>query len=397
MKFIILMIVASVAGFCIATPLEYVAPEFMQSYYDAYSFNYLNAAASGRGNTSVGVVGEIQDAVANPASFQPNRSHSYLELIFKPPVAEMNELEFTENNYHQYTPVGIVGIGLTPIKGNNLGLLYAIPRSLKYHQYTRDTKSGKTITRYPALLEHQITLTYSRILFAKLTAGVNLSTHIYRNSNYRKYYNWDKLHTTNAALRIQPGLLWKSDLWSIGFSYKSKMTQSFDMSLGEKYEVTIPDEYASGISLKLFRFTLFSDIEFIRCSSQSEKFDDKIRWKAGFEKQRGNVIWRLGYLDNPVVFEGQYAIPMSNNPSPDSNPLLDYGKIGNTDQSFITAGFSWILGIADIHVALMKDFKGNSNMTQVYSGLSLDLGTFGGVLGDVRSKIIGNDEIIIED
>ncbi|MCD4650317.1 MAG: hypothetical protein K8S56_00800 [Candidatus Cloacimonetes bacterium] len=399
MKQILLLLILAGATAISATPIEYAAPEFLQCYYDQYSYNYLNAAAVGRGHTGVGVTGDIQTAFFNPAAYKPVKPHTYIEVFFKPGIAELDEIEETENNYLQSTPFGIIGAGFAPVRGNNFGFFYAIPRCIKYYQYSRRTKSDRTIIRYPAFTEHQLTFTFNRSIIERLTAGANFSAHIYHQTDYRKYYSWDRVNTTDALFRIQPGLLWEAENWSVGISYKSPMRHDFDMTLGETYNVTIPDEFSAGLAMRFAPVAVFVDVEYIRCSKQSDAFDNKLRWKIGIEKQENRIVWRLGYIENPGVFSGEYAYPQDSglNQNDPYNPPNDYGVVGNTDQGLVTCGFSWLLGIVDVHVGFLTDVKSNYDMTQAYMGLSLDLRTFDKFLRKIRGRDESEDGIIIID
>ncbi len=383
---IVLLVIVS-AAFA-AERIDYAAPEFMQSIYDQFSVNYLNAEAVGRGHTGVAVTGDVYSTLINPAGFRAEKTHAYIELFLKPSITEMNTEVFQNNrgdefelqNYSSENPFGIAGVGIHLTNEWSMGFIYACAQTLEYNSFNRPTQSDDVMEMDPSF-SHIEFVTANSFSINEFGAGLNIIVDYYSLKDYRNYWELGRDDETCYLLRLQPGVRWEKGRVSLGASYVTAVDHTFNLKYGETYDTTIPASLTVGGAYRFNELRLLADIQQEWCSGQSSDFDDRTRMMFGIEIPKAPYTFRMGCMSVPGVYEGEYSFPGTNNSnngmqnyeiySPKEG--YDWGNIDQSDQLFITGGVSYAFASGALHVGAMADVLGDVPVTQLYMSFSLNL------------------------
>ncbi len=387
-KTLLLLLVLSLVLQMVAQDrISYAAPEFMQCIYDQYSKNYLNINAMGRGNTGTAFQEGLENAGANPAGFTAECTAVHFEFIHKNNVREMNEIEFRQNDaiftyetrkrqtYQSTNPIAYAGVGFRVVDGLSAGFSYGMTQSIEYEDFTREMSDDSYYILSPSYTASRLSLTTS-YAFKQLRAGLNIHYCIYQLDDYRYYYQNNRTDATETLFRFQPGIQYDLKHFTIGASYTPKASHTFDLDNEERYDVTFPSVLSGGVVFRMKDFRASGDVEYERCSEQSSDFDDRIRWKAGIEFDYLYSTLRLGFMYVPGVFAGEYEYP-DGGYGGNQNPYYpaegyDYGRIGDSDQAFLTAGFTMRSALGDFSFGIMTDIIGDVPVTMGMIGITLD-------------------------
>ncbi|MCD4828560.1 MAG: hypothetical protein K8R90_03910 [Candidatus Cloacimonetes bacterium] len=391
-RFIISLLLLTMTVALVAEGIPYAAPEFIQSIFDQFSRNYLNAEAVGRGHTGVALPGGINSVLINPASLQLDGAYAYMELFLKPNIDEMNTKPFRNSRpqdvyitqeYNSTIPFGIVGFGMPVHPRLDMALVFAVPQSIKFDSFARETQDNGCQTLRPSFTHSQFVVTGSSH-WGDLSLGLNLLADLYIQKDYRNYWMFGREQRTDFALRAQPGIRWQHGVLALGGSFTSPATIAFDMNYDEDYNVTIPMVIAAGAACTLGSVTLAADVEHEMCSQQSDDFDDRTRLKFGAEKRQGPYTARVGVMQSPGVFAGELSFPDKPAIAEGSQnsyywPLVTdeenhaYAVIPENDQLFFTGGLSYAFRAGDLHLSMMADMLGDVPVAQIYMAFSVNL------------------------
>ncbi len=369
---------------------QYTAPEFMQCIYDQYSRNYLNINAMGRGHTGAAFNEGIENAMINPAGFTTKMTTVHMEFFQKGNVTEMNETEFRQydanynyetrprQTYQSTNPFAFFGVGFRVIDNLSAGFSYSMDQSIEYVDFTREMKDESYYTLTPSYTQSRLSLATSYAL-KDLRVGMNIHYCIYILDDYRYYYQVNRTDMTETTFRFQPGIQYDYKFVSAGVSYTPKTDVTFDLDNGEKYDVTFPSLLTAGLLFRLDKIRFAGDIEYEKCSEQSDMFDDRLRWKIGMEYDYLESTLRIGFMEVPGVYSGSYLFPGKEGSSYDNPyaPIDSTGYIGDNDQSFLTAGFTIKTFLADISFGIMGDIKGDVPVTMGMLGITVDAARLG--------------------
>ncbi len=392
----IFLLIISISLF--ADPMGFVAPQYLQSYYDNFSNNYLNAISAGRGHTGVGLTGNVENVLQNPAAFTTDHSQLYIEIFIKPPVSEFNK--YQDQQYESLVPIGIFAYGFHAWKHFNFSMNYSTPQSIEYNVLSLELNTGDIIFHYPSYYLYQITAT-GNYEWKNLRIGLNLLNEIY---SFKDQVTWgtailDRVDHMDYALRFQPGLYYKYKGVSIGTSYMPSTQHTYNFRY-QSYDVTLPSQFNAGIGLTYNVTRFATDINLTNCSEMSDQFKNRLDFKAGMETDYHKYTLRCGFMSIPSVWQGAYILPIYNVPGGLVTNLPDsVGMIRSTAQSMLTGGFTWHSELADLTVAFIQDVQNKANYTSVFGSISVNLNKLSIkriIPGDKEKEIPLEDDTEIE-
>jgi len=360
-----------------ADSLRLPAPLLMLPMYDHFSLNYLNASSLGRGNTNLAHLGRAEAMAHNPATLSVEKACMIMELTFKPPIAEMDK-----NGNQQYAspiPFGMVGVAAR--LGSNIcgGLLYSVPKSIVYDDYTVPIGQGADeVVRYPTYYLHQFTGTLAGQV-GSFRLGVNLIQQLHSFSDMIVHGTFDRLDRTYYTFNLQPGVFWKKGPLQLGMAVLPPSQTKMNYRYGE-YDVTLPLQVETGLGLVRDSSGLYVDVQWQQCSAMSAAFSDRFTVKVGYEKAIGGMCYKLGVVSMPDVYTGAYKLPRYIPTTPEEqgwwNTVPQGGTFSPADQLCLTFGFTYDFGGGQLSLAALQDVNGKVNCTQVMSSLSVNLDTF---------------------
>jgi len=396
----ILLLISSVALLAQADTLHFTAPQFLNSFYDHYTVNYLNAIAAGRGHTGAGLDGNIENSLQNPAAFSTDHSQFYFEIFLKPPIKEMTE--GLEQNYQSVVPLGMLAYGYHPKKNLNVGFSYSTPQTIEYYLLSIQLQTDDYYYLYPSYNLHRLTATCNYD-WHNLRVGLNLFNEIY---HFKDITTWgtnifDRVDKTDYALRFEPGIYYKYDRFSAGAGYLAKTRHDFKFQY-QTFKTTLPSQLNAGIGYTSETARLAADMDLVRCSEMSDQFKDRYIIKAGFEKDHHKYTFRGGFMSVPSVWHGVYELPTYNanlawNPYQDEFPQT--GVIKSTGQSMVTGGFTWHSSPFDFTLSFIHDVQHNVNYTSVFGAMGINISkfTFKDIFpGDKKDTTPSDDDTEIE-
>ncbi len=368
--------------------LWFKSPEFMQPMFDSFSRNRLNTKAMGRGHIGVPVCEGIENALLNPAGFRVDGNDTYVEVSFKPEVEDYSDFYnysegFIGDDFYQRSeltienrnskigsayPSGIISYGKKLGSSANLGFSFSIPQSLDLSNYAHVSQAGEVYSFDTSLRQFDLTVSANYELPVDgLTVGLNTTMNIIDIASERKHFNYGQYDENVAYLSLMPGFLYKKDILTLGATFKTGTEQDFDMGFGEKYTVSIPPVIAGGIALETSKATLLGEINFEKTSDLNPGFDDRMIIKVGLEKKNNKTTFRVGFINMPEVFSGNYNLPMSDMPEYHSVDWLNdynYGSIISNNATFITGGLTYEGKAFDLNGAFSADI-GDTGATQI--------------------------------
>jgi long-subunit fatty acid transport protein len=148
------------------------------------------------------------------------------------------------------------------------------------------------------------------------------------------------------------------------------------------YDVTLPMKASAGFSTEYRSYNFLMDMDWEQFSKMDSKFEDRTTIKAGFEKNKRNTTYRLGLMHMSGVYEGAYRLPIHQSTDPavlyNWDVIPKGGVIGDTDQLYVTLGFTYHFKGGSFSMGAMRDVLGHVPATHLSSSLSFNLDTLKG-------------------
>jgi hypothetical protein len=359
--------------------LNFPAPQYMLPFYDHFTLNHLNVAAMGRGQTTNALIGKVENAVNNPATLESDKAFLYMELTIKPPINEINSPD--SMRFSSPIPFGMVGISGKLFNNIYGAISYNVPKSVVYDSWIIPIDQGNDfVQRYPSYYLHQLTTTIAGNI-GNLRLGLNIHQQLHQFTDIAIFQTFDRVDKVFYDVRIQPGVFYQTGQFGLGATVTAPTKTTMDVKYAE-YDVTMPMQVTAGASFHSINNSLYADLEWEQFSKMSSRFDDRLTLKGGFEHLVRNTIYRLGVISMPGVYTGAYRLPVS---TPDEDAALIWWKkiprggfIKNTDQLYLTAGFSYYFKGGEISLGIMRDVLGNVPTTQFATSIGFNLDTLKG-------------------
>ncbi len=381
-----------------------IAPDFIPAFYDHYSRNFLNTASFGMGNNAVAMQGGIENNLINPASFKADELYVYIEMQNKSDIKEYNRFVKEEKrgnetvavevpDHRQYLEQAVngilAGIGYPLNENISIGVSYHIPQSIRYNLFTRLLKTGNYLDRFPTMINHQGRFTLSGHK-DNFSAGLNVIVDHYRFRDLRLEYTFDRIVIMNETLlRLQPGLLYGNEMFSVGMSYllpkEHDFTLANQISAAPTYHiyenVSLPGVIEAGIMYNLDTKTKIAlSARYEQTGQQFNKFDDRLVLKTGVERKLEEFTVRGGLISVPAVYTGRHdVVKATGRQGDDDLPFefdveYDYLTVDKADQLILTGGFTYPLEVIDISAAFGFDLLGNVDIFQASMSIGVRLG-----------------------
>lgn len=377
--FILLLTAACTYVYAQADSLDFPAPQYMLPMYDHFSQNYLNAESMGRGGTGTALAGGVENIVNNPAVLNKRKAAFWMEIAIKPPIREINRSD--DEGYTAPVPFGIIGVNGTLYKGLQGAISYNMPKSILYDNFTVEINQGNgEVVRYPSYYLHQVTATLAGLV-GRFSLGLNLHNQLHRFGDVIVFQTFDRIDKTYYTLRVQPGVLYSGENFNFGLALTPETGRRMDIKY-EVYDVTLPTQIKAGGSYQFGNNRISLDAEWEQFSRMSDRFDDRLTLKAGYEKRIRNFTYRAGLNSVPGVYSGAYRLPLYDTEEGEQElwwSVIDRGGvIKETDQLSLTAGFTYHFKGGKLSLGAMRDVLNNVPTTRVAMALGVNLDTFKG-------------------
>jgi hypothetical protein len=346
-------------------------PQFINPFYDSFSKNYLGATALGRGHTGAAYLGDVSGVNLNPASLLPDSTSISLELDIKPPVEASGYPSYA--NYSTRVPFGMAALSGKLSDNMNAAIIYSVPKSIYLDDFSIIINQGNGIVqRFPSYYQFQFTANaaYHK---APWHLGLNLHNQLHYIDDPIFLHTFERIRDYRYALRVQPGVIYSGNKLSIGISAMPPQKFGWDLKFAE-YDVLQPLWLNGGISINKDENRYLFDAEFEQFSKISDNFEDRLMLKAGYEKDMGRIVYRLGYLYSPEVYSGGILLPL--NPDASTSSSFWWGDVSRTltiapnEQHFITGGLSYFHKYGAVNLALMQVVAGEATQFQFELSLS---------------------------
>lgn len=374
----------------IEIPADHIAPDFIASFYDYYTVNYLNARLLSMGGTAVAQVGGIENSLANPASFRGGKFSLYFEGLAKSSVREMNTYHEAEGltktgerqKLESGIPSGMFGFGFSPLPEMSVGASVSIPQTIRYNLVERRLPTGAYVDRFPSMNNYQTTLSLAGH-YEPFNVGLNIMYNYFTFRDLRLIApHFDRVRFNHGLVRIQPGVLYEGRNLTLGASYTLSADETIKMGNQEPYyeiyDTHFPAVLETGLSYKYSDdITIALAFEYEQTSKQYSGFDDRFIVKAGLAKNFDDFDLKAGFISMPGIYTGNFAIPEDPITEGDFifDPLpYDYGVVQKTDQLLFTGGFTYYLRDFDVSMAFAKDLLQNIDLFQVLFSVEIKLG-----------------------
>lgn len=351
--------------------LNFVAPQYLHSYYDLYSMNYTNTVAAGRGHTGVAIQGNIENALINPAAFTTENTRILTGFMLKSTVDDIDDN--SNLKLMSPSPLSQAGLGIFINPQLSVGLQYQLQQSLKYDQISKQLPTEDIVFRYPSMYLYRTALT-GTYHANNLHIGANVIYDLYRFEDYITPGTnfFARQDFSEPVIRFQPGVLYQLDNMAVGASAVISSKATFKTEC-QSYDVTLPMELKAGFAIQQEDYRLIADLEDKMCSQMDDAFSDQYTFKLGFEKDKGKYTFRLGSLYSTGVFEG--SMPIDTYEVIEGTPYYLDDMVINVkkeNQLFLTAGVSYHIPVMDFSLALMQDISTEQKVTQLSSMISFD-------------------------
>ncbi len=379
-SFITIIFLLTISTVLLSSEVNYSAPEFMQAYYDSYSRNYINTLASGRGNTGVSKIENIENVLLNPAGFATDHSEMYIEFLIKPEQREIGHLK--EENYHSNKPFTFVGFGFNIIKNLSTGLYYSLPNSIKYDGYVIDDYgTAMTQNLKPQYNQYRFGLANS-YKFKRLSIGIDNRYNIHSVKSMLINGSSAKFDLTESVYSFSAGLIYQvNNKLNLGLAYNHSSEVTFDSEY-YSWEVTNPASISTGLSYYYLNDSVISfDYEKRFNSQMSDDYADLDIYKLGLEQQIRNNIIRFGAMYIPSTFSGQVNLPIANL---DSQIIPQYPNnfnngtetILSNEQTYLTIGYTLNMEELTFNLSGMQAIASEMKTTQLSMSIGVNLTDF---------------------
>ena len=363
-----------------STEVGYSAPEFMQAYYNAYSLNYINTLASGRGNTGVAKIENIENVLLNPAGFSTDHSEMYIEFMVKPEKKEIGHLK--EESYITNEPFTFIGFSFNIIDNLSSAIYYSMPNSVEYDRYTIDDYGTATVQyRNPKYNQYSLGFANS-FMFNNLSLGLTVNYNIHSIKNMLINGSSSKINETEGAIAFNAGTIYKvNNRLNLGLAYNHSSDVSFDTEYWD-WDVTLPAKFSAGLSYYYLDDSVVNfDYERRFNSQMSEYYDDIDIFKLGLEQQIRNSIIRFGAMYIPSTFSGLVQMPVA---QLDSQVIPHYPnnyndgieEILSNEQTFLTIGYTLNLEELTFNLSGMQAVASEMKTTQLSVSVGVNLTDF---------------------
>ena len=347
---LLLMIVSPIM--LIAEVSNFAAPEFISSIYDTYTKNYLGADISAMGNTGASRLGNISHGLLNPAVLYSKNIEFTFEILSKKNKRELDNNR--DSRYQSFSPLGLIGISLSPLKNFSTGLSVSTPKSILYDDFTWELPTIEKIIKKPSFRETDFTLT-NAYKFSNLSLGLNLILTNYFYEDYGEYWSFEYLEVDKYFMKYQPGIYYSKNNFSFGTSYIFKTKQKFNLAT-EKYNTTIPSKLTIETTYNLDNFSISAGFDYEKTSEQSSSYKDKKEYKFGMKIPLNKTILRLGFFSSPSIFSGEVNYP--------GVDILDgsqhIANFSKKDSFYLTGGLEYNLPFTTLTYSVIGDISNNS-------------------------------------
>lgn len=379
-KSLLLLTLCLITIVTLSAEVTYSAPEFMQAYYSAYSQNYINTLASGRGNTGVAKIENVENILLNPAGFSTDHTEMYIEFSIKPEKTELGHLH--ENQYRSSKPFTFVGFGFNPVQNLSTALYYAMPKSIEYDRYTLDDFGTAVFAdRKPQYNHYSFGFT-NAYKVGNLSVGVDVNYNIHNNYNFFINGYPAKENLNEYTFGFSGGAVYQaSDRLNFGAMYSHSSDVTFETEYID-WDVTVPAKFSAGFSYYYLADSVISfDYEKRFNSQMSSAYDDIDIFKFGLEQQIRNNIIRFGGMYIPSTFSGRVTTPvveLAPNIIPQTPTNFNNGKedILSNDQTFITVGYTLNLEELTFNLSAMQAVACEMKSTQFSLSIGVNLSDF---------------------
>lgn len=379
-KSILIIISVILAVGLSASEVNYSAPEFMQAYYNAYSQNYINTLASGRGNTGVAKIENIENVLLNPAGFSTDHTEMYIEFMVKPEQKEIGNIG--QENYQANQPFTFVGFGFNLVNHLSSAIYYSMPKSIEYDRYTIDDFGTPTIIYLkPQYNHYQYGITNSFNL-NNLNIGFDANYNFHTIKSMLINGAVAKFNENESAFSFNTGILYKvNNRLNLGAAYFHSSEVSFDTQYWD-WDVTIPAKFSAGLSYYYLEDSVVNfDFERRMNSQMSEDYDDLNIFKVGLEQQIRNSIIRFGAMYIPSTFSGDVNKPFAQLESQvEPHFPNNYGNgvetILSNEQTFLTIGYTLNLEELTFNLSGMQAVASEMKTTQLSMSIGVNLTDF---------------------
>lgn len=360
--------------------VTYSAPEFMQSYYNAYSLNYINTLAAGRGNTGVAKIENIENVLLNPAGFSTDHSQMYIEFMVKPEKQEIGHLH--DENYQANQPFTFVGFGFNMIDKVSSAIYFSLLNSIEYDRYTIDDYGTSIIQdRQPKYYQYSFGFANS-LMIKNLSLGLVVNYNVHDLKNMLINGVSSKIDLTESAMSFNTGAIYKvNDRLNLGLAYNHSSEVTFDTDYID-WDVTVPAKLSAGLSYKYLKDDVVSfDYERRMNSQMSDDYDDLNIFKLGIEKQIKSSTLRFGAMYIPSTFSGDVTLPVADLPAtvlPHYPNNFNNGveNILSTEQTFLTMGYTLDLEELTFNISGMQAVASEMKVTQLSLSIGVNLSDF---------------------
>lgn len=363
-----------------SSEVSYSAPEFMQAYYDAYSNNYINTLASGRGNTGVAKIENVENVLLNPAGFSTDHTEMYIEFMVKPEKKEIGHLK--DESYVANKPFTFVGFGFSMVNNLSTALYYSMPKSLEYDRYTIDDYGTAIIQDRKPEYNHYRFGFVNSFMLQHLSLGFDLNYNLHSMENMLINGVSSKIDLSEGALSFSSGLLYKvNNRLNLGLAYNHSSEVEFDTEYLD-WIVTVPAKFSAGLSYYYIEDSVINiDYERRMNSQMSEYYDDLNIFKLGLEQQIRNSIIRFGAMYIPSTFSGEVQLPVAQLaseiiPHYPNNFNDGVEEILSNEQTFLTIGYTLNLEELTFNLSGMQAIASEMKTTQLSLSIGVNLTDF---------------------
>lgn len=385
-KYILLLSICLIIFVSLNAEQTYSAPEFMQSYYSAYSQNYINTLASGRGNTGVAKIENVENILLNPAGFSTNHTQMYVEFMIKPEKGELGHLH--NQKYRSNKPFTFVAFGFNPMPNLSTALYYAMPQNINYDRYSI-IKEGHAHTapqeRQPQYNHYSFGFT-NAYKIKNLSLGLDVTYNVHDNHNMLINGSYARFNTSDNSFSFTGGAIYEiSDFLNFGVAYSHSSDVTFETDYYD-WDVTVPAKLSAGFSYSYLKnCSINLDYEKRFNSQMDSAYDDIDIFKLGLEQQVKNSTIRFGGMYIPSVFAGIVDTPIvefddstPGNPSPSYPEHFNNGKehILNNQQTILTLGYTLDLEELTFNFSVMQAIASEMQSTQFSLSMGVNLSDF---------------------
>ncbi|MDZ4120812.1 MAG: hypothetical protein U1C33_00210, partial [Candidatus Cloacimonadaceae bacterium] len=324
--------------------------------------------------TGISRLGDIQSLMLNPAAFTVTERSMYVNMSIKPPVTE-SEIGGT-SRYSAPIPFGILAWGIPLGERLKFAAAYSVPKSIVYDDFSVEVAQGANlIQRYPTYYLHQFTaaMAYHHDF---LSVGLNLHNQIHYFDDIIIHRTFDRLRESTYTFRPELGLLIRGEMLSFGVTFTPETKFKLDTRQID-YDSVLPMNLSSGITFVQDNRSVSLEARFDKTSAVSDDYKDRLSLHGGYGFRKGHFSYQFGAMYYPSIFEGAYLFPVNTSSNADTtmvwNEIPTGGTFGKTDQTLITAGFTYHNPKGSLSFSLVQDVAGSFPLTQVNFSIGLYL------------------------